>query len=145
MHRMSGRPVVRTSQDLDVWMSQRLDVWRFARLGRKLFVQKTTLKRRQWTFRFVVLHLLEKARCGQARWGHTIRKKYRKVPIKIGMSIDIAIRCVFCILSILGGAAWSPWAQAIPQFKQMRKTKPTPMLMPGQWSNFLRVWLAGPI
>ena len=36
-------------------------------------------------------------------------KKYQKVPIKIGMSIAIAIGFVFLILFILGGA----WAQGL--------------------------------
>ena len=47
-------------------------------------------------------------------------KKYQKVPIKIGMSIAIAIGFVFLILFILGGAAWDPWAQALP--RENRKT-----------------------
>ena len=43
-------------------------------------------------------------------------KKYQNVPIKIGMSIAIAIGFVFLILFILGGAAWGPWAQAPSRF-----------------------------
>ena len=44
---------------------------------------------------------------GFARWGRTIlKKKYQKVPIKIGMSIAIAVGFVFLIFFILGGAAW---------------------------------------
>ena len=33
-------------------------------------------------------------------------KRYQKVPIKIGMSIPVAMGFVFLILYILGGAAW---------------------------------------
>ena len=53
-------------------------------------------------------------------------KMYQNVPIKIGMSIAIAIGFVFLIL--LGGAAWA----APPRVKRMRKTKPMVMatLMP---------------
>ena len=56
-------------------------------------------------------------------------KKYPKVSIKIGMSIAIAIGFVFLILFILGGAAWGPWAQALPRIQRMRKTKPMAMAM----------------
>ena len=50
-------------------------------------------------------------------------KKYQKVPIKIGMSIAIAIGFVFLILFILGGA-WAQMPQAAsPRVKKMRKRK----------------------
>ena len=55
-------------------------------------------------------------------------KKYQKVPIKIGMSIAIAIGLVFLILLILGGA-WAQGPQATPRIKRMRKTKPMAMAM----------------
>ena len=42
--------------------------------------------------------------------------KYQKVPIKIGVSIAIAIGFVLLTLFILGGAAWGPWAQAPPNW-----------------------------
>ena len=72
-------------------------------------------------------------------------KKYQNVPIKIGMSIAIAIGFVFLILFILGGAAWGPWAQALPRTKRMRKTKPMAMemLMPiliGTFWYFFSKW-----
>ena len=55
-------------------------------------------------------------------------KNTKKVPIKIGMGIAIAIDFVFLIF-FSGGAAWGPWAQAPPE-KKMRKTKPMAMAMP---------------
>ena len=55
-------------------------------------------------------------------------KKYQKVPIKIGVSIAIAIGFVFLVLFILGGAR-GPWAQASPRTKRTRKTKPMAMAM----------------
>ena len=41
-------------------------------------------------------------------------KKYQKVPIKIGVSIAVAIGFVFLILFILGGAAWFDWYLLVP-------------------------------
>ena len=76
-------------------------------------------------------------------------KKYQKVPIKIGMSIAIAIGFVFLILFILGGA-WAQGPQAAPpRIKRMRKTKPmamamlTPILIGTFWYFFSK-WF-GPI
>ena len=58
----------------------------------------------------VVEEVSEKARWGQGRWGSNhLEKKYQKVPIKIGMSIAIAIGFVFLILRP------SPLAFAIPR------------------------------
>ena len=72
-------------------------------------------------------------------------KKCPKIPIKIGVSIAIAIGFVFLILFILGGAAWGPWSQAPPRIKRMEKTKPMAMawLMPiliGTFWYFFSKW-----
>ena len=48
-------------------------------------------------------------------------KKYQKVPIKIGMSIAIAIGFVFLILFILGGAAWGPCYNREPAIRAVCK------------------------
>ena len=55
-------------------------------------------------------------------------KNTKKVPIKIGMGIAIAIGFAFLIF-FQRGAAWGPWAQA-PLRKKMRKTKSMAMAMP---------------
>ena len=64
-------------------------------------------------------------------------KKYQKVPIKIGVSIAIAIGFVF-LLFFIGGAC-------PPPMKKMRKTKPMAMaILIGTFWYFFSKWF-GPI